>query len=372
MKDIYELLNDINMELEEFENTTVSNKEKEKLKSKLLSQVVIKNHPHKRKRTWLAAIVMIGFLSSSMIGLSFTAFAEEIPFLGNIFKFFNRDGIYDAYDENAEKLDLVQESNGITITVDDAVFDGKSLYITYSIETEKDLGENPWVNSLPAFDTPRGGLGGSTQVSKIDDNKYIGLYEVSHYDELQQEIHVIWNIESLSTEANNNGTVYQGNWRFDFDINAVEYDTKEINKTIDDQGITITLDKITVTPMSFLLYYNHIEFPEITREWDNITVEMDVVDNLGNHYLNGPIEGEGVHQYVDGEVVLVMNWVSTYEKLHPDATKLILTPKVNLSDNETIGYDGDGEPIKARYRLIDSLADEDELLLDDIIIDLEN
>ena len=47
-----------------------------------------------------------------MVGLSFTAYAEDIPFLGNIFNFFRSDGSYEGYDENAEKLDIIQERNG--------------------------------------------------------------------------------------------------------------------------------------------------------------------------------------------------------------------------------------------------------------------
>ena len=39
-------------------------------------------------------------------------------------------------------MNLTQESNGIKITINDAVFDGETVAITYSIESDRDLGED--------------------------------------------------------------------------------------------------------------------------------------------------------------------------------------------------------------------------------------
>ena len=38
---------------------------------------------------------------------------------------------------------MTKESNGIKVTINDAVFDGETVTITYSIESDKDLGEDP-------------------------------------------------------------------------------------------------------------------------------------------------------------------------------------------------------------------------------------
>lgn len=57
--------------------------------------------------------------------------------------------------------------------------------------------------------------------------------------------------------------------------------------------------------------------------------------------------------------------------MDPEATQLILTPVIELSDSDTIGYDENGEPIKASYRSVDSDADYEEIELEPIIIEVK-
>ena len=64
--------------------------------------------------------------------------------------------------------------------------------------------------------------------------------EAEHYNQNElDEIYVNWNIESVSTEANNNGIVYEGNWEFQFKVKAVETQNVALNKTIEKGGITL-------------------------------------------------------------------------------------------------------------------------------------
>ena len=37
---------------------------------------------------------------------------------------------------------MTRESNGVKVTINDAVFDGRTITITYSIESDKDLGRS--------------------------------------------------------------------------------------------------------------------------------------------------------------------------------------------------------------------------------------
>jgi Family of unknown function (DUF5643)/Domain of unknown function (DUF4179) len=363
LKDLYELFNEIEVEINEEDIAVVSDMEKKKLYTTLNQRIVKSKKYSKWKRTLSVAMVTIGIMTSAMIGLSFTAYAEDIPVLGSIFKFFSSDGSYEGYEENASKLDLVQESNGIKMTIQDTVFDGKTLFLTYMIETNKDLGEKPWINSMPTFGDS--GLGGTDKISKIDDGKYVGVMEVEPTNDRKlEQIDVNWKIESISTEPNQEGISFQGNWDFQFTLNAVDTQTILANQTIEDTGITFTAENITITPMSFILEYQYAAAAEVTRNWDNIFVEVEIKDDLGNNY-----EGLGGAGY--GIVDLLVNSSSTFGKLDPNATKLIVTPIVTLSDNDSLGYDRNGEPIKADYRSMDSKADYKEVHLKQIIVELD-
>lgn len=75
---------------------------------------------------------------------------------------------------------MTKESNGIKVTVNDAVFDEKTVSLTYSIESNQDLGQNP-----STFDFLKikesDGVSGSNQIFKVDEGKYVGLVTTSYF-----------------------------------------------------------------------------------------------------------------------------------------------------------------------------------------------
>lgn len=363
MKDIYELLNDIEMETDLENVAPVSEMEKKKVLKKLNQHMVKEKKQSKWKKALSAAIITFGIIASAIVGLSFTAYADDIPFLGNIFSFFSNDGSYVGYDENADEINLSQESNGIKITINDTVFDGETLFITYMIETNRDLGDSPWLNGMPVYGEH--GLGSTERTSKIEEGKYISVMEVNHYSERElDEIDVTWKIDSISTEPNNEGTTFEGNWEFQFSVAAVESQSIAVNETIEEGDFTFTLEKIVITPMSFLLSYEHVVTNNVLDNWDTHSARVKVKDNLGNDYSFLSLGGTSSVDYS-------LNWTATYSQLNPDATELILTPIIELSDNETLGYDKNGNPIKADYRLIDSDADYEEIQLEAITVEIK-
>lgn len=303
MRDIYELLNGIEVKTSAEDTLPVSEMEKKKVLKKLKQQIVTTKKRNRWKRILSAAIVTFGLIGTLMVGLSFTTYAEDIPFLGNIFKFFSNDGNYVGYDEHAEKLDLVAERNGITFSIVDTVFDGRTLYITFMIETEKEMGEILWLNSLPRFaDT---GMSGIERVTKIDEGKYIGVMETNHYAEHDlSEIEVEWKIDGISTDPNLEGTVVEGDWEFHFTVQAVESRTIAVDDHWEMDGMTVAMEEVKITPMSFMIDYNHSVTEELYNDWDFIFVEMNVEDDLGNAY---PLTALGGY----GDTFIHTNWMAT-------------------------------------------------------------
>jgi len=363
LKDIYEFFNDIEIDVNEIKEISANNLEKKKLMKKLKEDIK-KPHHIKPKRT-LTAIIAASFSCFMLIGLSFTTYADEIPFLGNIFKFINKEGIYDNYKENSDELNLTQESNGIKMTVNEAIYDGNTVILTFTIESEEDLGENPEIYQTPFIKDESGGATPS-KISKSEDNIYRGMTDFEAHNG-HDEARVQWNIDSIIPDLQNSSEI-KGNWSFDFHLKATEQKQFVVDQSSEQAGIKAVINKVTINPMNFLVKYSEYFPKEVASIWDITQIDIDVKDNLGNDYTL--ISQQGGSNYS-----LEMHHNATFSKLHPEASHLIITPKVTLADFD--GYDtkygkdgGFGGKVPG-YRLVDSNAPIKEFDLDEIIVPIE-
>ena len=62
------------------------------------------------------------------------------------------------------------------------------------------------------------------------------------------------------------------------------------------EGIKANMEKVAISPVSFILYYNQEVSKGARKEWDSVDVELTVKDDLGNIY-----SGEG-----NGEVATIL------------------------------------------------------------------
>ncbi len=92
-----------------------------------------------------AASILVG-LSVATLGIGFLHM-RGLPIVGDIFRLLDngRTGLYENYKEFSTELNMTRESNGVKVTINDAVFDGRTITITYSIESDKDLGEAKYI-----------------------------------------------------------------------------------------------------------------------------------------------------------------------------------------------------------------------------------
>ena len=375
-KDIYELFNDIDVDVDACEEIRVSELEKEKLKRNLRNEIR-KPMNHKWKKALMSIAITMIIVSSTLFGLSFTTFANEIPIIGSIFKFFDQDGNLENYSDNAQNIDLVAEDNGVKISIDEAVFDGNNVFITYTIESEIDLGEEPYLNGEMENKEDNRFLGGSFNTRKIEENKYIGfdIFDFDKWDKNDyQTIDLKWNITSIDLEPNPTSSEkkVEGNWNFEFALDAVDSKVQWVQPTENEYGtllevakeksLDVRIEKITYTPMSFTIFYEEYYSMSEFAEWDFIDTILEVKDDLGNHYTGG-VAGGGYGW--DNGKYHVMNYTDTFGKLDPDAQKLIITPVIRFED-----ADGEDE-FGGKYRLINSKAPREEYKLDEIVIEID-
>lgn len=346
MKDIYELLNDVNIDDKEFKEMEVTELEKAKVKRTLKKSISKK----KKRLGWkknIAAAAMVAGLSMTTLALAFPAYAGNIPVIGDIFKFLDNDrtGMYDNYKEFSTELNLTQESKGIKMTINDAVYDGRTVAITYSIESERDLGERVTLHDMP---TPRKGdfgMGARSQISKINDTHYVGLDQVVFLDATSDTVDIKWNVDRIF--LHDTDEEIKGNWNFAFSLTTTDNQVLLSNEHAEQNGVRVSVEKIVYTPMSFIVHYGQLLSEQAQRKWNHVDVGIEVRDDLGNVYAGDGAGGSGQGDHA-------MNWSETFGKLDPNATKLIITPTVRLMN---IDYgDGGGEELLKENGDVETVA----------------
>lgn len=373
MKDIYKLLNEVKINDDELEEMEVTELEKARVKSTLIKSIIRKQKRKSWKMPAVAAAIVLS-LSVTTIGLAFPAYAGNIPIIGDMFKFLDKEktGIYDNYKEFSTEMNLTQESKGIKMTINDAVFDGKTVAVTYSIESGKELeGEiERLADNMLDIQGARG-MVGSYDISKVDNHHYVGLsrFTPSELDLKGGEmIDIKWKVNSLMFEEEEKDI--KGKWNFAFSLKAADSKVQLSNGRAEQNGIQISVEKVVFTPMSFIVHYDQKASKQAIEKWDDVNVEVEVKDDLGNIY-----SGEGNGGF--GEDSYTMSWSKTFEKLDPNATKLIITPTVELlsfedpvSDTVETTKNSRGEDVSTSTETQIANAEE-ELILEEIVIELE-
>ena len=194
---------------------------------------------------------------------------------------------------------------------------------------------------------------------KSGENKYVGMTMADLFTQDQVDkgkfefmIESIVPDSALGTEAIN------GNWDFNFELSATDNIEQLVNLSTEGNGVDVTVKNVVYTPMSFLLYYDEELSKDVMEKWDFVLVRIIVKDDLGNVYTNKYNGGYG-------NTSTMLHHSNTFEKLDPEAKKLIVTPVVQLLEAD--GADENG----SIYRNEGSIAAKEEFQLEDIIIEIE-
>lgn len=348
--DIYSYLNDIPIDEEEIIEMETTDMETKRLKKVLKNKIFSARQKWKKRSIAAAAVFCLAIGSSAAICITNPAFASSLPIIGDIYRFLdNNSGNYDLYQQNSDHLSLIKENNGITITIEDALFDGINIFYTYSIVTDKDFGKDVFIVGSPSIKGYTGGLGGGSQIEKVSDFHYVGFDSWTLNEEMDSvDLKIQFDTLYYVLENDSSETV-EGNWQYKFRLDAVPGETRTLNLSTDKENIGITIDSITNTPMSFILNYS-ISYPEsLYDEQAGIVlpdVTLLVTDDLGNEYVT---IGERSHSTND----LVYSSTSTFGKIAENATKLIVTPKIIVPSGGGVSIDENGKETSFRLNYND-------------------
>lgn len=336
MKDIYELFNDMDLDLSEFQEVEADELERARVK-KIVREKIAQSASaglEKRKRsTALATAAAIVILTAGIggLGMAFPAYAKEVPVVGDIFRFLDggRSGVYDLYKESALNIDMVKADNGIEVTLNQGVYDGKTLSLTYTIKTAQDFGENPLLNSNIDVDFADG-IAGSEGLKKVSPGVYVGQSNYTFFSEKEHRggIYFHWSVSGLTNMDEESGDAERKTTacrlNYSVSLKALDYKVLDLAENRDvAQQVAISLKRLSATPINTILYYAE----EVPRDLvDSVQMVWEIKDDLGNVYAYNENGGQGK---ISGEL-LKMEYDLTFNHLDPQAKTLFITPTLKL------------------------------------------
>ncbi|AZV43875.1 DUF4179 domain-containing protein [Peribacillus asahii] len=315
----YKKLVDIN--IDEIEPVEVSEFEKKRVK-----QYVLGTKKKIKAYKYIAVAVTITIGATIATSFAVPSLASQIPIINNIMGYFIDENSYNSnFAEVATDISQVQSSNGVSVMIEDAVYDGSSITVSYAIETNKDLGTNPYMSA--SFDVKGAeGMGATGTIEKVRETTYVGTEKITpHFNGNKPDnIEISWEPEAfVNMETNESVT---GDWHFAFEVQSLENKKEVVNQSVTDHGVSVVISSYETNDLSTVIQYEQFVDEHILDEWPEVTVEIkNVQDNLGNSYS---VDGNGGTSRDNG---LSFEWSSTIKSIDPNAKTLTIVPVIYFS-----------------------------------------
>ncbi|MDX8342130.1 DUF4179 domain-containing protein [Rossellomorea sp. YZS02] len=292
------------------------------LEKKRVKQHVLKKR--EKKHIWrniaVASVMLIGI--STAAGYAYPSLASQVPFMDDVIQYFSNDETYKKFDEFSTDIGLAETSNGVTVLIDNAVYDGTNITVSYAIETDKDFGESMNIGANWFDIVGSNGSGGSSEITKISDNRYVGISTITPSfkgGDYPDKVEITWEPQTLSSLSND--VKVDGDWSFDFSLQRVNGDVRLVNETVQTDDIHFTLKSVELTDVSTVIAYEQAVSDKLLDEWSEVTPAFTVTDDLGHVYLDGT-GGSGFS--ADGGKTF--EGTTSFGTIQEDATQLIINP----------------------------------------------
>lgn len=302
MKDIYETLNDTDLDFKDVKDMDVDELEKKRGKKKLMNS--IGKQKKSRKKQIVAASLAIAAVVS--VFTANPALAQNIPFIGDLIQ---RDlvSINSKYEDYISVIGETNSYNGIDITFENAVVDKNALFLSFTVKSENKITEdiNTWSQSGNfAIKINGEDINGSGESSseRIDDNSFKVLRVIDlNYDILPENM----NIQLLDNERNMD---------IKFAVKTKDIEAKttvtEVNKSIIIDGKECFVQSISVSPLVTEIKY-YVENPNNDDNYDSLLFNVTNQDGSVLKESTGRSTRNGCDDYIDGRNDYAMKFIST-------------------------------------------------------------
>lgn len=286
MEDIYELLNNAEMNLEEFENQKLSDYESKTAKKKISKEIrKMKNS----KKTWKKIVAATAVCAGVIIGMGTISVAAGWLPIPDSFKTIlgiNTDEELEVANKMGTSTDVVAEDNGYKISAEGIIGDGKNMEIVFKIEksdgsTLLDNGEVPTaVEFQEGNNEDHPWLQGMTgNVDGSNNSNCIEYYIAFTYKESVKD-NLFISLEDMQLWGNDEKTDISGKWEFDIpfeiqDYSSVDLATGQKFKYGNSEGI---IDELMISPIGFSV---RVTTTDKLSDSDFIDMPMEIHLNNG-------------------------------------------------------------------------------------------
>lgn len=328
----------LDLDVDNIEPLELSDAKKADIKNNILAKVHKKKNFMSLRRLTAAAI--IGVSAVTVMSFTFPTVASQLPFMHDIFSYFQNDTDLD-FDKYATTIGQVQTDNGISVMIENAVYDGTAITMSYAVETDKELGDHPRAENFFDIEKSKGWSATGRPLGKVSDTTYVGLAKITPRFANTSPDEVVLSWEPYSFTNTETNTELKGDWQFDFKLTKLDSDLQLINKSIEQDDVTVLIKSFETNDMSTVIHYEQFIDTEALKHWSSVTAQFDTIhDDLGNVY---PYNGYGNSSNNDGR-----SWTSSgsIRSIDPNATTLTFVPTIYFSLGSGKGVETkDMEPI---------------------------
>ncbi|TQR15680.1 DUF4179 domain-containing protein [Psychrobacillus vulpis] len=307
----------IKIDIDKIEPVELSDWEKKIIEKRILHASKKRSN---KKIKWISAIAMTTLIvTSSKIWLP--AVADRLPIVQQLIQV-NDNPQLQVFSDYATIINQKDESNGSTIELAEAFFDGSIISISYEMKHDKPMYRNPlfWMDHLEVNGNTLSTL--SQQIIRKDDYTWIGMFTARVSDEVIDEtINVQWSPKEL--KGIDSTTLVEGDWNYQLKLTPTKANSKKLNIPFGDEQYQLVYNKITMGKYATTLYF------EGNLDWDTEVLMLDIKDNRGNVY-----ENVGTSSFKSGP-----GRVNGYTELFvpdTDIQTLIISPTIRVVDEKTL------------------------------------
>ena len=301
MKDNFEILNNVEMDLDKYEDLNI---DKDKLKKKMRGQIKSKSKL-KKNITKVAGIFIVGG-GLVVAGIINPSLANKIPVIENIFEDLNETFGLDTVDSRyAQGIGQTQTKNGVTVSIEEAVSDGHNLYLTYKIKSEEKLPRydeyRPYGRNSGEFaiysdvKIDKGGswvTGTGLEGYYKDEYTFVGMesYQLEFKGkEAPSNFNVKIKINHIGGVFANIEEMIKGPFKFSLNIDSKVYkEVIAVNKSQDGYKVRT----IEVSPYGINV---NVEFPkDYVSDRDDILKEVNLYDDKGKQVASHGYSYDGI------------------------------------------------------------------------------
>jgi len=305
-----------------------------------------RNRKNNRKRKVIYALGSVAAAFGLLIGSSYyspvlASNLSQIPIIGSVFGDSDLIGLKQAQKKGlTTEVGETQTINGISVTLDEILYDQNNITIGLIIESEKELGENYFGAGMDFTidgELPEGSSGGYGEESQSTTTK-TAIQTISVTDDMPNAFELGLILHGENGE----------NWYFSTPIKKIT-DMKKVpiqhSQNVD--GIHLTVTELAISDTGVSISYESSEEKTDFEQSRAGDIEFLVVDQDGNEINghSGGVKGEKVKDHV------VYKSNKQFDPIDSTVTELTITPYIETpTDKGGEEYDQNGESKEIEFK----------------------